>query len=248
MKLNEPKVVVFIAAVAIGILISLNINLSSTGSTRTILNTREYQDASNLKNQALSDVIRLKNSYFENEKKLEGYKNSKNDKEKIVNEINQEINLNKEILGHTSVKGTGLKITLVDGTGEKFNNSITEQSNFDRWLRIIHNTDMILTVNELKNAGAEAISLNGQRIISNTDIYCSWAFLSVNGVKTPAPFYITAIGNKEVMKKYLLSSDSYLKRLINRGINVNIYEEDEVIVPAYIGEMQNKNLNYQENK
>lgn len=245
MKLNEPKIVVFIAAVAIGILISLNINLSSTGGDRTILNTKEYQDASNLKNQVLSDVIRVKNNYFENEKKLDGYKNVENDKDKIVNEINQEINLNKEVLGYTSVKGPGLKMTLVDGTGEKFNNSITEQSNEYIRSRIIHDIDMIATVNELKNAGAEAISLNGQRIISNTDIYCSWAFLSVNGVKTPAPFYITAIGNKEVMKKYLLSSESYLKRLTNRGINVNIYEEDEVVIPAYIGEMENKNLNYQ---
>ncbi|MEW8956636.1 DUF881 domain-containing protein [Clostridium sp.] len=243
MKVNEANIFVFIAAIIIGILISLNINLSDE-SERVVLSVKQYQEASNLRNKLIGEVSSIKEGYYNNVAKLEGYKLKENDKDKIVEEITNEIDYNKNILGYSNVKGPGLKITLIDAAESTFINEIAEEDFYTARDMIIHNTDMLNVINEIKNAGAEAISINGQRVLSNSKIDCSWAFLSINGVRTPAPFYITAIGNKEVMKKYLLSSESHLKGLMNRGINVTIYEEDEVEVPAYDGDIKVNDLNY----
>lgn len=243
MKINEANIFVFIAAIIIGILISLNINLTGV-EERVVLSAKQYQEANNQRTKLMGEVSSAKEGYYKNLTKLEGYHLKDNDKDKILDEIREEIDHNKNILGYSKVKGPGLKITLIDATESRFISSMAEEDLFKARDMLIHNTDMLNVINEIKNVGAEALSINGQRVMSNSEIYCSWAFLSVNGVKTPAPFYITAIGNKELMKKYLLSSESYLKSLMNRGINVTIYEEDEVEVPAYTGTMKVNDLNY----
>lgn len=238
MKNNEANVFVFIAAIIIGILIALNINLNTT-EERIVLNAKQYQEAYNSRNKLVKDIYALKDEYFENLSKLSKYKQGKTSDSKIVEDISNELELNKMILGYKDVKGEGLAITIKDGSGE-FSNSVDDP--ILRYTRTVHNTDMIQVINELRNSGAEAISINGQRIMPNSEIYCSWAFLRINGVKLPAPFYINVIGNGEVIKKYILSNDSYVRTLINRGIEVSIYEEKEVVIPSITSDVKNKYL------
>lgn len=238
MKNNEANVFVFIAAIIIGILIALNINLNNT-EERIVLNAKQYQEAYNSRNKLVKDIYALKDEYSKNLSKLSNYKQGEASESKIIEDISSELELNKMILGYKDVKGEGLAITIKDGSGE-FSNSVDDP--ILRYTRTVHNTDMIQVINELRNSGAEAISINGQRIMPNSEIYCSWAFLRINGVKLPAPFYISVIGNKEVIKKYILSNDSYVRTLINRGIEVSIYEEKEVVIPSITSDVKNKYL------
>lgn len=61
---------------------------------------------------------------------------------------------------------------------------------------MVHDEDLRRIINEMKNSGAEAISINDQRIVATTAIVCSGAVATVNGVKLNSPFEIKAIGNK----------------------------------------------------
>lgn len=238
MKSNEANIFVFIASIIIGILISMNISFRSKPN-RVVLNAKQYQDAYNYKNKLYSEVVGLINQYNSYSSKIKKYKSDSQNREKITNNMKEELNENNILLGKVALEGQGIMITLDDASTEGAANQ------FEYQLRIIHNTDIIQVINDLKNSGAEAISLNGQRIIDRSEVYCSGPFLRINGVKIAAPFEIYAIGNKDVMYNYMISNENYLKTLIMRKIKVNVQQLDNVKVPAYNGE---ENIKFMKNE
>ena len=103
--------------------------------------------------------------------------------------------------------------------------------------RILHDVDLIRVVNELKNAGAEAISINNQRIISTSAIECDGNVIKINGEKIGAPFEIKAIGLPEsLMSTYRFAG--YLDYLENdRFLDVTVQKADKekIKIPKYTG-------------
>lgn len=226
MKKNEANIFVFIASIIIGILISSNFSLSK-GSTWVFLSAKQYKDAYDKKNQLIGDISNLKDKYNEYMSKINNYKYGEKTQDEVLSGFKKEIQDNSLVLGSSDVHGPGIKITLNDSSGNFSEDVIDEE------LSIIHNTDMIQVINDLKNAGAEAISINGQRVTDRTEVYCNGAFLRVNGVKIAAPFYILAIGDKDVLKNYMLSEENYLKGLMLRGIEVDVEQDDEIKINSY---------------
>jgi len=226
MKNNEANTFVFIASIIIGILISMNVSFSR-GNETVILSAKQYQDAYNYKNKLYNDIVGLLEQYDKYSSKLEKYKNNEQNQEQVTSGIEEELSENQIILGKTAVEGQGIKINLNDASTEDVENA------FDYQLRIIHNTDIIQVLNDLKNAGAEAISINGQRIVDSSEVYCSGPFLRVNGVKIAAEFSIYAIGNKEVLYNYMMSNENYLKTLMIRKIRVRVEQSDKIQISAY---------------
>ena len=74
--------------------------------------------------------------------------------------------------GQTAVKGPGVIVTLDD--------SKKMVKNDDPNLYLIHDEDMLKVINELRAAGAEAISINGQRLTGNSEIRCAGPTISVS--------------------------------------------------------------------
>lgn len=227
MKFNEANIFVFIAAVIIGVLISLNIHFGAT-NTRVVLNSKQYQDAYKNKNKLAIELSNLKEMYYKNTSKLNDYKYTSDETSTIVNNISQELEMNNALLGSSKVIGEGIKLKIMDSS-----NQFSQTKENTTRSQILHNTDMIQVVNELRIAGAEAISINGERILTSSSVQCFWAFLSINDEKIPGPFYVRAIGNKEVLNKYVTSSNSYIKTLINRGISVEIEESSKLEIDNY---------------
>lgn len=82
-------------------------------------------------------------------------------------EMEKEINLNNNLIGLTNLEGTGVEITVKDDP------QATNIGVFDDISdHIVHDADLRALVNDLKNAGAEAISINGQRLVNTTAITC----------------------------------------------------------------------------
>ncbi|MCG4579463.1 DUF881 domain-containing protein [Clostridium cochlearium] len=236
MRYNEANIFVFIASIIIGILIALNISFSRE-EKNIFLNSRDYQNAYIYRNQLINDISNLNEIKANYNRKLSKYNASEEDKKKIIEEVKNELQENKVNVGLVDMEGPGLKIIMEDASRE-FNEN--DDNYLERRLKIIHNTDMIQVVNDLLNAGAEAISINGHRVISSSSIFCNGLFLRINGVQIGTPFYIKVIGNKEAMKNYILSDGSYVKSLMLRGIEFEIEEEDNLIVPAFYGKTENK--------
>ncbi|WP_315114442.1 DUF881 domain-containing protein [uncultured Clostridium sp.] len=233
MRNSEASVFVFIASIIIGILISMNISLTRESSI-VFLSSKEYQDAYSYRNQLVNNVSNLQKEYLKYLDKLHSYEENIINRNKIIEEINKELVENKELIGFSELEGEGIKISLADATTEFVNDPIEYES------RLIHDRDMINVVNDLVNAGAEAISINGIRLIPSSGIFCNGAFLRINGIQISAPFYINVIGNKEALKSYMLDEANYLRILMFREIQIEVKEEEKVRVPAFQGKLEYK--------
>ncbi len=142
--------------------------------------------------------------------------------EKELSELNT-------VLGYTDIKGKGLIVTLRDSSDEFSKN-------------VVHDADVLETVNELFNAGAEAVSVNGQRIISTSAITCSGNVVTVNNEKVAVPFVIKAIGSPENLYETMTRPDGYLD-LLDYLYNINVKvekveKENGIIIPKYTGTRQ----------
>ena len=99
------------------------------------------------------------------------------------------------LAGLTDVKGPGIIVTLNDSQKP----SVAMPPGFAP-PNIIHDTDIGSVVNELKASGAEAISVNGQRIAAVSPIRCVGPTIMVNFTPQAPPFVIKAIGDPKTLK------------------------------------------------
>ncbi|WP_373898348.1 DUF881 domain-containing protein [Haloimpatiens sp. FM7315] len=240
MRTNESHVFLFISCIIIGILISLNIDLKKDGKNN-FLNASQYQDAYNERSKLYNEISDLQKQYNRYNSKFLKYNSSEKNKYEIVAEIESELKENKTKLGMEDVEGEGIVITINDAV-DQYNATGNEDY-------LVHFYDLIFLINDLKNSGAEAISVNGQRVIDGTYDYCGGSNINLNGVKIVAPFYISVIGNKEVIKQYMLMNENYLKYLmIVRKISAEIKVEEELKIDAYIGTKKYKYAKLKINK
>lgn len=153
-----------------------------------------------------------------------------NDETSIYKE--EEIKLDNTLLGLTDVQGDGLIITLKD------NNSIS-QSNLDPLDSIeyylVHAGDLVTVVNDLRNAGAEAISINGQRITNKTAIFCAGNVVKVNGEKISSPIEIKAIGSPELLYGSMTIPGGYLQIMEDTGVLVNVKKASNITIEKFDG-------------
>lgn len=132
-------------------------------------------------------------------------------------------------LGLTDVKGKGIIITVHDNTSSKL------VSNKD----LVHDGDIRSIINEIKNIGADAISINGQRIVSSTVISCAGAVVQINGESIGAPFVIKAIGNDALFYN-IQRPGSFLNQMKEDGIFVTVEESDDITIEKFNGVLTDK--------
>ena len=169
--------------------------------------------------------------YEETQKMIDEYnktKESNDETEKLVNEELATVNMN---LGKTDVEGQGIEIILRETTNEE----ITQ----------INADDLLVIVNALKLAGAEAISINDERIINMTDIVNINAntddlFVRINGQRILAPYVIKAIGNQAYLESALIGNGGYVDELRTIGHDVTIEKNNKVTILKYNDEINTK--------
>ena len=105
---------------------------------------------------------------------------------------------------------------------------------------IVHDSDLRSLVNELANAGAEAISINDERIVNTTAITCAGNVILINGNKAGSPFTIKAIGNQESLYGAITRAGGYTYGLRARSIQVDTRKSDNVQISRYTGALSFK--------
>lgn len=130
--------------------------------------------------------------------------------------------------GVLAVQGPGIIVTIDDS---KRVSKPGENPN----LYLIHDDDILKVINELWAAGAEAISINEQRLITSSEIRCAGPTLSVNNVRYSPPYDIRAIGDPQTLENALKMRGGVIETLQFWGIQVTLKNEQLVKVPAYKG-------------
>lgn len=128
--------------------------------------------------------------------------------------------------GLLPMEGPGVVVTLDDS-----NRPVTPGENANNF--IIHDEDVLRVVNELLAARAEAISINGQRITSRTEIRCTGPVVTINGVRTAPPLLITAIGDPTELENALTMKGGVAESVRFWGIQLSVKKENTLSVPAY---------------
>lgn len=136
----------------------------------------------------------------------------------------EELDRLRNFAGLTAVTGSGIVVTM--------NDSSTNMGG-DRNAYLVHAEDLLSVVNELNGAGAEAVSINGQRMVGKSAITCAGSIVMVNGVRVAAPFEIKAVGDPEVMQSALKFPGGVVDSLAPWGIEITMRAEATVTVPAY---------------
>lgn len=165
--------------------------------------------------------------YDETIKKLEEYKKGETSSEESKKLLENELNQVNMTLGKTDVQGEGIVITLKNSESEDVTN--------------INADDLLIIINALKLAGAEAISINDQRIINTTDVvYINNSFIKVNQQRILSPYVIKAIGNQSYLESGLEGSGGHIDDLKKVGHDASIEKSNSVTIKKYDGEITTK--------
>ncbi|HBC32596.1 MAG TPA: hypothetical protein DC024_15285 [Clostridiales bacterium] len=192
-------VLVFLAAAAI-------VNGADAGideyTIYTIKNANKYEHS--IEEMKLL-VNNMQNAVDSEKKAIADYKASKYQDD--INEINSQIEQIKFYNGFTAVRGPGIMVRVSD--------NISEDPELDIMERIVHDVDIVVLLNDLKAAGAEAIEVNGKRIINISEVVCAGPLIRVNGEVIPAPFVIIAIGDMDELYDAVTEEGTYAYELKN---------------------------------
>ena len=148
--------------------------------------------------------------------------------------LNKDLQEKKFLAGLTEASGPGVQVTLADSRKPSpFPTDGMPPPN------IIHDSDIQATVNELRAAGAEAIAINGQRVVSTTAIRCVGPVVQINGVPKSTPLVIQAIGEADTMISGLKTPEGLVDTLSRYDPNmVRIEKKANLTLPAFAGSTQ----------
>lgn len=228
MKFKDNFFILFIIYILLGTLATVQIR-STVAMQRQ---NAETLDLDKLKNQ-LDSKIQLGESYKAQITKLE------NDKEAFIkassnNAVNAESKMEldnlKLICGLTDVMGDGVVITLNDA---KEPEAVDHESVMDY---IIHDSDILNVVNQLRVGGAQAISINNERIISTSEQVCAGPTIKVNRNRYAVPYEIKAIGDPDVLFKTIKDS-GILDEMTTLGKRVTIVHKKGIEIPKFTNDI-----------
>ncbi|MBD3578765.1 MULTISPECIES: DUF881 domain-containing protein [Streptomyces] len=138
--------------------------------------------------------------------------------------------------GATEVRGPGLKLTVDDakGSSSAAGGKPRENSGFSDTGRL-RDRDMQRIVNGLWQAGAEAVSINGQRLTALSAIRAAGDAILVDNRPLVPPYEVLAVGDKKRLPAAFQDSvDGQYLRVLQEsyGIRYTMSPADEVRLPA----------------
>ena len=132
------------------------------------------------------------------------------------------------MLGEIPAKGKGIIVQLEDN---EYDPNSTNPNEY-----IVHESHVLSVINELKISGAEAISINGKRLKSNSYIRCNGPVITIDGKQYPAPFKIEAIGNPDTLVASLKIVGGVFDQLLRDNIIVTLEENVNLTMPSIYDE------------
>ncbi|MBU5438171.1 DUF881 domain-containing protein [Tissierella sp. MSJ-40] len=227
MKSKNPKIILMLFSILIGVIMSTQMKLKVESYAPVTL--RSIQVAKNEINMVNDEVTNMKEMIKVKEDELKMLENIAKGDDSIIDILSQELKSNKIKSGHTALEGPGIIIKMYDNAE---NQVIGMNINYD----VIHDVDILNILNDLTVAGAEAISINGQRVLSISEIKCGGPIIKVNGKSLGTPFIIKAIGDPKLLNASINAPGTYgdtLKNVYQIGIESTL--EDKILIPEYSG-------------
>lgn len=148
------------------------------------------------------------------------------------------LDLLKEKIGLTEIEGRGIRI-IIDDSPDVIRENLDVNND-----ALVHAADLRDIVNLLRVSQAEAISINGQRILINATLSCVGNSILINNSHFLPPFQIDAIGDAEVLLTQLKNNlPAIYSRVTENNLFFSLETQEDLVIPVYNGDL---GLNYTE--
>lgn len=201
-------------------------NVQKVGGNVSLQRTQELTAQIQKLNQEIEGQRSL---ITELEDRIAEYESATQDEGKLSDAMYRELERARNLAGLTELEGAGVIITV---------NLISYQE----WgevgiIRSVYDEDLLMLVNELNAAGAEAIAINDERIISTSEIRNAGDYIVINTNRYSVPFEIKAVGNPDTLEASLKLLGGVADNL-SEELEIKIRREERIRIPKYNGPLQ----------
>ncbi len=223
MKKNGGRYILFVVFLIFGMVIAVQFKntmaarKTSASSKYTVDTLKEQlarvQEETEELKKAIDENVVMKNEL------IKEYVSQQND-----DQLEKQWESIKLHTGMVGVKGPGIVISLHDAPARQPDTPLS--------LLIIHDQDIKVILNDLKKAGAQAIAVNGERIVPMSEQVCAGPTIMINGNRHPVPYIIEAIGDPDELYESITTS-SRIANMTEFNIRVEITKSKEIVLPKF---------------
>lgn len=228
MKKFSGTIVIGLLALFIGLVISIQITTtqgSDPGGLVPLAKAQGYLEQLKQVRAEKDDAMQELNKL---EERLDKIEKEKSDEDFFLKGVVSDLEKYKMAAGVIDVQGPGVIITVDD--------PLPTADNSGDYSVIMLRSDLLVSlVNRMKDAGAEAISINGQRVIATTEISLAGENVNINTVPTAPPYVIKAIGNPDTIESTLTIRFGIVEQMKSYGLRIDIDKKDKIEIPRYSG-------------
>lgn len=216
----------------IGLLIGLilAIQVKNLDENYHFISVKTISDLNMAIRKEKDEVEHLKNMIELQENRLRDYQSAIEGDGSINEILIQDIELMRMKSGYYDLEGPGVMVVLRDGERELYEGENPNNV-------IVHDEDVLRIINDLKIAGAEALSINGQRYLNTSEIQCTGPTITINQMTYAQPFVIKAIGNPDTLNAAIKAPGTYaweIKEVF--GLQVEAHVSQRIRIPKYQGD------------
>ena len=219
---NRGELAVMAVCVVVGFLLAAQLRGVQLAGAADATNASRLETLQSLYNDVVEERDGLTEQVGQLQNELELYRQQAASGDEGSEALKTELEQMEITAGLTDVEGPGVTVVLEDSTQA---NVTGDEADY-----LIHSV-----INELRSAGAEAISLNGERILATSEVRCTGAVVTVNGRRYAAPYVIFAIGDPDTLYSALTMRNGVVDILSQWGITVRVTASDQLLIPAYSG-------------
>ncbi|RHW39734.1 DUF881 domain-containing protein [Lysinibacillus yapensis] len=223
-KFKRKQLIILIVCIATGFMIGYSFKLTQNQQKAT---DPYWNQEDSYREELIEQQERnkeLAEEYYSLQNKMREYEKTFAENEEEYEHLIEEAERLRLVLGYLPAQGEGIRVTLKDN---EYNPNSTNPNDY-----IVHEFHVLSVINELKISGAEAISINGHRLKSNSYIRCNGPVITVDGKQYPAPFVIEAVGNSETLVSSLKITGGVFDQLLNDRIVVTLEERNLINMPT----------------
>ena len=224
---NRGDLAVMAVCVVVGFLLAAQLRGVQLAGAADATNASRLETLQSLYNDVVEERDGLTEQVGQLQSELELYRQQAASGDEGSEALKTELEQMEITAGLTDVEGPGVTVVLEDSTQA---NVTGDEADY-----LIHDNDILSVINELRSAGAEAISLNGERILATSEVRCTGAVVTVNGRRYAAPYVIFAIGDPDTLYSALTMRNGVVDILSQWGITVRVTASDQLLIPAYSG-------------
>ncbi|WP_273125626.1 DUF881 domain-containing protein [Metabacillus sp. HB246100] len=226
-------VILSLIFLVLGFLISYSFQLTKEKAKGETLSPEQWDKEYQIRSQLITkeEINRdLQKELFEKQERVEEIEASLKEEKQVYYNLVEDVEKYRMYVGDVAVEGKGVQVTLEDASyvpdGENVNNYI------------VHESQIFSVINELYISGADAVSVNGQRLSRHSYIYCNGPVVTVDGNQFPAPFVISAIGDPNVMIPALNITGGVIDQLTYDHVVVAVEKKDKIVMEPLLNEQK----------